>query len=535
MSTMDTSKIRVAVIGAGPAGLAAMKNLLDEGFNVTGFDNRDGVGGVWRFTEHPGITSVTRHTKVQLSKFLMPFSDLPLHDDAPRYLTGEQLTAHYQEYARIYHLQERFEFNTTVKSLARSDDNSAWLLSLEGHADPRVFDKVVLASGSEHARVYPAIDNLGVFEGTYMHGQSYKGPEPFEDMNVVVMGQGNSAADCAAELKGHASSVYLAHTRGALIVPREARGKRLDASVSWATAEIRFRLGHYFPSLQRKLMWNILTGAANKAWGELDPAWGLDPEEACADNIAGIVVNDAIVPALRSGLVHPVSAIRRVVGPRSVELQDGTVLEDIDAIIAATGYRFQVDLLGSHVGYHQTLPGTDALPDLYQNIFPVDYADSLACLGYNIVQINAGTAREIASMAVAQVWAGKSKLPSRQDMMRQIERHREWFAERCRTNPSMRQCGAQIEPHEYWKFIHETAGTGLYENLGWSWPAWKFFVTSPKLYFTLAYGVLTPHLLRYFETGKRKAWDGALDAILHANQLSALDLKQPHQPEVKTV
>lgn len=48
-----------------------MKSLLDEGFQVTGFDQRQGPGGIWRFTEDPHITSVTSATRTQLSKFLV--------------------------------------------------------------------------------------------------------------------------------------------------------------------------------------------------------------------------------------------------------------------------------------------------------------------------------------------------------------------------------------------------------------------------------------------------------------------------------
>jgi len=39
---------RVAVIGAGPLGLMAMKNLKEEGFDVFAFETRDYVGGLWR-------------------------------------------------------------------------------------------------------------------------------------------------------------------------------------------------------------------------------------------------------------------------------------------------------------------------------------------------------------------------------------------------------------------------------------------------------------------------------------------------------
>lgn len=35
----------------GALGLVAVKNLLEEGFDVTGFDRNDYVGGLWRYTE----------------------------------------------------------------------------------------------------------------------------------------------------------------------------------------------------------------------------------------------------------------------------------------------------------------------------------------------------------------------------------------------------------------------------------------------------------------------------------------------------
>lgn len=53
----------------GPGGLAALKSLREEGFHVTGFERRSEPGGVWSFTYDPSITSVTKYTSAQLSKF----------------------------------------------------------------------------------------------------------------------------------------------------------------------------------------------------------------------------------------------------------------------------------------------------------------------------------------------------------------------------------------------------------------------------------------------------------------------------------
>ena len=43
---------KVAVIGAGPSGITAIKNLKEKGFDVIGFERCSGVGGNWRYDEH---------------------------------------------------------------------------------------------------------------------------------------------------------------------------------------------------------------------------------------------------------------------------------------------------------------------------------------------------------------------------------------------------------------------------------------------------------------------------------------------------
>jgi NADPH-dependent 2,4-dienoyl-CoA reductase/sulfur reductase-like enzyme len=42
---------------AGPSGLAALKNLREEGFSVTVFERRDSIGGVWAYTDDVDMTT----------------------------------------------------------------------------------------------------------------------------------------------------------------------------------------------------------------------------------------------------------------------------------------------------------------------------------------------------------------------------------------------------------------------------------------------------------------------------------------------
>jgi dimethylaniline monooxygenase (N-oxide forming) len=66
-------------------------------------------------------------------------------------------------------------------------------------------------------------------------------------------------------------------------------------------------------------------------------------------------------------------------------------------------------------------------------------------------------------------------------------------------------------------FVHDAAGTGLYDNIGWSWKAWKLWLSDRELYKALAHGPATAHGHRLFETGKRAVWTDARQAILDVN------------------
>jgi ribulose 1,5-bisphosphate synthetase/thiazole synthase len=57
----------IKLTATGPSGLVAMKNLKEEGFNVTGFDRNSYVGGLWQFTAE-NQTSVMETTIVNISR-----------------------------------------------------------------------------------------------------------------------------------------------------------------------------------------------------------------------------------------------------------------------------------------------------------------------------------------------------------------------------------------------------------------------------------------------------------------------------------
>tara|TARA_R110002003_G_scaffold54_9_gene4742 strand:- start:8109 stop:8342 length:234 start_codon:yes stop_codon:yes gene_type:complete len=73
-------QIKIAVIGLGAAGLVALKNLKEEGFNVTGFERNSYIGGLWKYSENDQ-TSVLNTTVVNISKERVGLASALFWDD----------------------------------------------------------------------------------------------------------------------------------------------------------------------------------------------------------------------------------------------------------------------------------------------------------------------------------------------------------------------------------------------------------------------------------------------------------------------
>jgi dimethylaniline monooxygenase (N-oxide forming) len=98
-----TAHIRVAVIGLGAAGLVALKNFKEEGFDVTGFEQNGYIGGLWKFSDDDK-TSVLSTTVVNISKERVGSSGFRYNDSCLRLARAASQTSHFQN-VRIRHAQ----------------------------------------------------------------------------------------------------------------------------------------------------------------------------------------------------------------------------------------------------------------------------------------------------------------------------------------------------------------------------------------------------------------------------------------------
>jgi dimethylaniline monooxygenase (N-oxide forming) len=267
-----------------------------------------------------------------------------------------------------------------------------------------------------------------------------------------------------------------------------------------------------------------------KAW-TFKTEWRLDPAPSLAEKL--FLVSDDLVESLNQGTVRSVNGIRRVVGPETVELDDGTTV-DVDVIIFCTGYNLDYSLLGSHDPTRQqngdslassSEARTGRIPMLYRGLFSLEHPDTLACMGAVIYTAPAFEIFDIASQAIAQLWRPKTdsaapRLPYREVMLRQVKEHFAYIQQ------LQRLSGGTINPrwvkgYEWLDWAQQVTGNRIDEHLGWfSWRAWWFWAWEDReLARAMQDGIVSPHFWRLFDSrGRRKSWSGARSAIMGANR-----------------
>ncbi len=317
-------KYKIAVIGAGPSGITALKNLLDQGLDAVAFDRNEEVGGNWIYSENESHSSVFETTHIISSKTLSQYEDFPFDEFDPEtadYPSHEVLRNYFQAYARKFNLYPFIRFGTMVKECKWIDELN-WQITTEkdGKEITEKFTHLVVANGHHWKPRYP--EYPGEFTGEFLHSHHFKKAAPFAGKRVLVIGGGNSACDVAVETSRVSANTAISWRRGYRIVPKFFFGKPSD-KVAEQTKWLPVKVRGFFNQLLLKVMLGD-----NKAYG-LRPI--TEPFGATHPTI-----NDELLHKIRHGKVKPRLDIKRFEG-KKVIFEDGKT-EEYDSIIACTGY-----------------------------------------------------------------------------------------------------------------------------------------------------------------------------------------------------
>ena len=395
---------QVAIIGGGPAGIAAAKSLLEDGLTPVLFEQSGALGGQWQqgaahSGQWPGMPANSCHVK-------MSFSDFDYPEGTPMFPANEQVLNYLHAYARHFGVEAHVRYHTRVELIARGPEDQyvVWTVNQAGERHTELFSRVIVATGRYNKPRYPDAPGLDHFGGRVIHSMAYRGPALFRGQRVLVVGNSISGLEIASDLAKDASITVVSSARK----PRYIARKIMHGLPTDQLAFSRF--GAYaaqaLPPAEAAegLKQLVLSAVGNPAdFGGLRPADDLRE--------AGVSQCQDYLDLVRAGRIRCVGGVRAY-APGTVQLTDGEVLH-VDAAVLATGYDLHLPFL--HEDLRRAVHATPQHLELHHFTFH-PALPNFAFMGlYEQIGSYFVTA-EMQARWIAACWSGARPLPSVADM-----------------------------------------------------------------------------------------------------------------------
>ncbi|XP_073449350.1 dimethylaniline monooxygenase [N-oxide-forming] 2-like isoform X1 [Aquarana catesbeiana] len=465
--------MKVAVIGAGESGLTSIKCCLDEELEPVCFEKTNDIGGLWNYIPEveDGRASIYESVVTNTSKEMMCYSDFPIPEGYPNFLHNTKMMEYYKQYAERFSLLKYIQFNTLVCSVKKHPNFSRtgqWEVTTEkdGKKETSIFDAVMVCNGHHTDPYYPleSFPGLNKFKGQYFHSREYKSTKGFEGKRVLVVGMGNTGTDIAVELSRTASQVYLSTRRGCWVMSRVFdQGYPCDICF-----DTRFQT-----LLRNTLPTPIVTWLTEKKMNEwFDHAhYGLQPRDST--QFKEPLFNDELPSRIICGYVIVKPNLTEFT-ETSVKFNDGTIEENIDVVVFATGYRYSFPFLD------ESILKVENKIFLYKSVFPKNLEKAtLGVVGLIQPLGPIMAASEMQARWITRVFKGLCKFPSQDEIQKDIELKQKILLTRFGKEYSLQL--------DYIEYLDEIA-----QEIGCKPNILGLLVTDPFLALKVVFGPCTP-------------------------------------------
>jgi trimethylamine monooxygenase len=212
---------RVAVIGAGPSGLAALRAFQSAAKKkakipeIVCFEKQDDWGGLWNYTWRTGLDERGEPVHCSMYRYLwsngpkecLEFADYtfeehfgkPIASYPPRavlwdYIKGRVEKAKVRKWVR---------FNSPVRMVAYDKKSKKFTVTAHDRIKDRmyseVFDYVICASGHFSTPNAPYFEGLKAFNGRVLHAHDFRDALEFKGKDVLIVGRSYSAEDIGSQ------------------------------------------------------------------------------------------------------------------------------------------------------------------------------------------------------------------------------------------------------------------------------------------------------------------------------------------------
>jgi len=407
-------KITVAIIGAGPAGLAAAKSLLEDGQVPVLIEQSSGIGGQWN--QGTPLSGIWPDMHANSCHVEMSFSDFDYPAGTQMFPTNQEVLAYLTAYTAHFGLEPYLRLNTRVEQISRGPTNSYTVVTTDAAGERRTeaFSHIIVASGRYNKPRYPDTAGLDQFEGKVQHSFAYRGRHDFRGKRVLVVGNSISGLEIASDLARNADTTVISSCRKPrYIIRKMLKGMPVEQSVFTRFAAY---LNHALPPAQAAagLKQFILESFGNPAdFGGLRPADDLLE--------AGVAQCQDYLDDLAIGHIRAVPGVRTFT-PDGAVLTDGQKIP-ADCIILATGYDLDLPFLSE--GIRQAVHADRQHLDLHHFTFH-PALPNFAFMGL-FAQIGSYFPTvELQARWIADCWSGNHAMPSLAEMRRGLDEYEEF-------------------------------------------------------------------------------------------------------------
>ena len=225
---------RVAVIGAGPSGLAqlrAFQSAASSGADipeVVCFEKQEDWGGLWNYTWRTGLDEHGEPVHCSMYRYLwsngpkecLEFADYtfeehfgrPIASYPPRAVLWDYIKGRVEKAG----VRDWIRFRTPVRDVTYSEESAKFTVTVhdlsKDHVYSEEFDYVVVANGHFSTPNVPQFDGFSSFNGRILHSHDFRDAMEFVDQDILVIGTSYSAEDIGAQCyKYGCKSVTVSH------------------------------------------------------------------------------------------------------------------------------------------------------------------------------------------------------------------------------------------------------------------------------------------------------------------------------------
>ncbi len=228
------TKKRVAIIGAGPSGLAQLRAFQSAAANgedipeIVCFEKQGNWGGLWNYTWRTGLDEFGEPVHGSMYRYLwsngpkegLEFADYTFDEHFGKPIASYPPRAVLFDYieGRVKKADVRkwIKFRTSVRWVDYNEDSGKFRVVAHDLVNDKEivedFDNVIVASGHFSTPNVPEFEGFENFGGRVLHAHDFRDALEFKDKDILIVGTSYSAEDIGSQCwKYGCKSVTVSH------------------------------------------------------------------------------------------------------------------------------------------------------------------------------------------------------------------------------------------------------------------------------------------------------------------------------------